>query len=72
MAGMIERVARAICKSQTQDERVWQAFIPESRAAIAAMREPTEEMAFKVGVLTPSEVARVWPQLIDAALEEKP
>lgn len=56
---MVERVARAICEkspacaigNQRPDSRdtlsgdpLWMAFATMARAAIAAMREPTEEM----------------------------
>lgn len=39
---MVERVARAICASQTQDDNavLWEAFLPEATAAIQAMRYP--------------------------------
>lgn len=49
MTTMIERVARAICKAQTQSEAMWQAFLPEASAAIEAMRAPTEKMV-KAGI----------------------
>lgn len=40
-----KRVARAICLSQTQDERTWQAFLPEAAAAIGtfAPAQPEEK-----------------------------
>jgi hypothetical protein len=59
---IIERAARAICAAGGQDpdarvnivgapdRALWEAYIPEARAAVAAMREPTEAMlnaAFK-------------------------
>lgn len=40
----LEEVARAICTSQTQTDKMWQAFLPEATAAIEAMRVPTEAM----------------------------
>lgn len=41
---MIERVARAICgtTSGTGDDHQWKMFLDEARAAIEAMREPTD------------------------------
>lgn len=68
MSGMVERVARAICKAQTQGTGFWKAFIPEARAAIAAMREPTEGMWMYLGALGTT----AYKNAIDAALEEKP
>lgn len=55
--GMIERVARAICRSNTTPEQCarnyvslddsvdgeWEAWISEARAAIEAMRDPPDE-----------------------------
>lgn len=39
---MIEKVARAICKCNNWDSVSWDVYINDARAAIAAMREPTE------------------------------
>lgn len=50
MTEMIERVARAIAR-MTADERGWEFWIPEARAAIEAMREPTGEQRL-VGALS--------------------
>jgi len=42
---IVEKVARAICKEWfLGSERTWQNFLPAARAAIEAMREPTEAM----------------------------
>lgn len=43
--GMVERVAREICKNAGHvTDRHWQHYTNAARAAIEAMREPTEEM----------------------------
>lgn len=47
--GMVERVAQAILDVQEADRALsdrsaWPAYVKEARAAIAAMREPTEAM----------------------------
>ena len=75
MSEMVERVARAICLTQTQDERGWLAFLTEAQAAIAAMREPTAEMQVfgveaLIGHREPVEEcsAPVWRAMIDEAL----
>lgn len=34
---MLATVARAICLAQTQETRLWQAFLPEASAAIEAV-----------------------------------
>jgi len=68
---MVERVARAL----HGDVDPWPRYgcevcINRARAAIAAMREPTEEMmdaCTKHGVIP----IFMWQAMIDAALEEK-
>lgn len=69
---MIERVARAISRSQVETERMWQSFLPEASAAIEAMREPTEEMVWshEVPHYGPDEAREAWRAMIDAALKE--
>jgi len=43
--GMVERVAREICKNAGHvTDRHWQHYTNAARAAIEAMREPTERM----------------------------
>mgnify|MGYP003533336734 FL=1 len=39
---MIERVAKALCEENKPFDINWQTFIPEARAALMAMREPTD------------------------------
>lgn len=65
---MVERVARAISRSQVETERMWQSFLPEARAAIEAMRDPTEEMRMATGD-GPNTSTRVYQAMIDAARE---
>lgn len=78
---MIERVAQAIAKAQTQTESMWQAFLPEASAAIEAMREPTEAMVDAGGdeevfadgaaYMSLGRVAvEAYQAMIDAALAE--
>lgn len=86
---MIERVARAICQAGDsacdpsdvaylgggKDGPLWQAYVPEAKAAIEAMREPTEAMAFTGGNVVVDEdmsiVGKdVWQAMIDAALKD--
>jgi cytochrome c556 len=82
-AGMVERVARAITKAYgwSNDDESWEAFTDEARAAIAAMREPTEGMRKAVekaendmGVCHAAyehiDWDEAWPVAIDAALED--
>lgn len=83
----IEKVARAICISWAEpdelDSSQWQMYVPEARAAIKAMREPSPEMldAFVARALQVSiagdgewtEYAKAqWATMIDAALRIKP
>lgn len=80
---MIERVARAIAVSHYPDKEadvMWRHMVPDARAAIEAMREPTmfmlrsadnaiisDEM-FESG---PFEIDKLtWETMIDAALNE--
>lgn len=50
---IIERVARAIAEAEQEDfMEDYSRYIANARAAIAAMREPTEEMV---------EAGRCWP-----------
>ena len=73
---MIERVARAI--AEQNHGSTWDEWIDEARAAIEAMREPTEAMinglriAQECGDSTAALWAPlVWRAMIDAALGEK-
>ena len=84
---MVERVARALCradgnpgKPETEIDIIWHAWINPARAAIAAMREPTEavkDAGYAAMLITlndkfpPKPAALyVFRQMIDAALEE--
>ena len=74
---MIERVARALCRHEGLPENtrldgrpMWADFVPEARAAIAAMREPTKAMiaaGLRYDILSGAD--RMWPDMIDAALD---
>jgi hypothetical protein len=72
---MVERVARALC-GRTPDKKMywfggkvgklyrnWETSVPEARAAIAAMREPTE------GMLKISNVDQALQELVEDNLE---
>lgn len=70
MNDMIERVAKAIALRDTTDE------FAMTRAAIEAMREPTEEM-IKVGFSMTAtaqsgtiDIEEVWQAMLDAALKD--
>ena len=89
---MVERVARAIYEARAvhfgepprnppvRDER-WELCISYARAAIAAMRTPTEEMVAEGagvdfwnsgdGKSTTGNVVVIWPAMIEAALKEE-
>lgn len=76
---MIERVARAISRSQVETERMWQSFLPEASAAIEAMREPTDGMK-KAWLLDADDWVsekiedpyHPYKVMLDAALKEQP
>jgi hypothetical protein len=71
---MIEKVARAICKTHsafdpdtlTDGVAAWKYYVPEARAAIAAMREPTDEIIREAG----QSQHEAYQAIIDAALKE--
>lgn len=75
---MVERVARAIyiawAGKEADVEEGWTDCVPEARAAIAAMREPTEAMndaAGRLPVLCEHAMVdddEAWRARIDAAL----
>jgi hypothetical protein len=91
-APIVERVARAICDANGIDPdkafdpdaegapMYWTIFIPEARASILAMREPTDAMALagEAELLKPSTqagrthaqyAADQWRAMIDEALK---
>jgi hypothetical protein len=86
MTDMVEKVARAIATAVGERDPLDPKFLTESaygdmaRAAIAAMRVPTEAM-WASGAITAHETAilsmrkqqavRIWQAMIDAALEGK-
>lgn len=76
---VVERVARAICRAMWGDdcplmtaaafeEEHWSQTLAEARAAIAAMREPTEAMLDGRA----RYAAAQWRAMVDAALAEPP
>lgn len=70
---MIEKVARAIADQTGMGHR-WTEHRHEARAAIKAMREPTEAMVFASAKLSQpvhrSDAYLIWQAMIDAALNE--
>jgi hypothetical protein len=71
MSTMVERVAQALQQEMataTFDEP--RASFALARAAIAAMREPTEEM-IDAWARAPGAIKGGWQGMIDAALEGK-
>ena len=83
MSEMIEKVARALLMENRPDytpkqiEHGWFQYRFDARAAIEAMREPTNEMA-EVGmearwqspIRDANNVREIWSAMIDAALSE--
>lgn len=75
MSEMIERVARALAKQDAYpdlpNEPAWPGWREVARAAIAAMREPTEAMRIKGRYANEmSDATATWRAMIDAALLE--
>lgn len=89
---MVERVARAICgdkqidpypftnafyvPTESMQQKAWTWFVKDAKAAIEAMREPTEEMlkAVKNAQIYLNMTDEGWKEahrvMIDAALKE--
>lgn len=73
MSGMVERVARALVAFQQLPESAWVDHVDMARAAIEAMREPTQAMV-EVGepyAIEYSDFAGGWRLAIDEALRPK-
>lgn len=78
----IERAARALCSLDGQPENIkmdgkpmWQDYLPEVRAALQAIREPSDAMHAAVAdearrVSQPISTQHAWEAMIDAALAE--
>lgn len=83
---MVEKVARSICMDDFDGEDVWKdltsrhhsAYMENARAAIKAMRDPTEKMVDAIieaegecwHVGESSLVIKIYTDAIDAALSE--
>lgn len=84
MSGMVERVARAIGSSghAEQDGHLWdeereferQFLLEQARAAIAAMREPTDAMVAEGHAVYAADprlaLHDLWRAMVDAALTD--
>jgi hypothetical protein len=84
MSDLIERVSRALCQSAGHDpggkqqvssgeEENWTFFVQAARAAVEAMRDPTETMieAARDDVLI-ADASGVWRTMINVALSATP
>lgn len=85
-----ERAARALCALDGNPENaamdgkpLWQDYLPEVRAVIAALRDPSQAMIEAANGAAPGHVdmhdfivedmaAPVWSAMIDALLGEEP
>ena len=66
---MIDKIARAMAKQQGEAV-FWVSYIEMAKAAIEAMREPTEEMKnIETGSIHYTQV-ELWNEFINAALKE--
>lgn len=69
---MVERVARAICKADNCSDNSWNVYINIAKAAIKAIREPTEVM-LDAGTYASDMALSAKDQysaMIDAALKD--
>lgn len=70
MSEMVERVARAIAEDQDGMEDYWDAYVNAARAAIAAMREPTDKMIeASLDDAWTAHTRQLYQRMIDAALK---
>lgn len=71
---MIEKIARAqaaICSNcKMLDKEDWKSHLQDAKAAIEAMREPTEEMLACIDTTDDPGTAAIYTEMIDAALKE--
>lgn len=74
----LERAARALCHLAGHPENIkfegkpmWQSFLPEARAVLTAIREPSEAMIL-AGVMhsgqDEDDIRLPWQSMIDAVL----
>jgi len=73
----LERIARALCDIDRSPadmiingQPVWMGYLPKAKAALEAIREPSEAMDSAAAVCESSVVGDVYRAMIDAALEE--
>lgn len=92
MTNIIEKVAAALCEANLGDDpyaactlagaensKGWEQWVDEARAAIEAMREPTEKMEAAADDLNPGSnlpyepgsPKKVWQAMIDHMLAER-
>jgi len=79
MSEMIERVARTLCVANGEDPdkpsgafgEWWKSYENEARAAIEAMREPTDVMVGAAVSYKSAGVIDIWQTMIDFALWAK-
>ena len=69
MSTMVKRVAQAL-QQEMETAPFDETAIALARAAIAAMREPTEEM-LDAWIRAPGAIKGGWQAMIDAALDGK-
>lgn len=78
MSTMIERVAKALMEAsgggRDRPDFYWRYYESAARAAIEAMREPTDrmKMEFEGWNCSANDMEAGYQAAIDAALEEKP
>jgi hypothetical protein len=65
---MIERVAKAMAKADA-DNAFWKMYVREARAAIEAMRDPTDGMKKLMAASDVNWLPDFWESMIDEALK---
>lgn len=74
---LLECIARALCERDnnppdaTMDGKaLWRDYLPEARAVVETMREPTQDMINVANEYAEPGPAGIWRAMIDAALVE--
>lgn len=74
----LEKAARALCRvdghpedARMEGKPLWQDYLPEARAVLEAIREPSVDMVYDGGINhPPADTISIWQAMIDAALAE--
>lgn len=68
----LERAARALAEMDTERDLGWRYYVPEARAVLMAIREPSTEMVAdgEQSLRADGYAEFCWQAMIDAAVQE--